>query len=93
MEKVLRFIDDERARFVAELSAWVKIPAISSDPKHKEDMQKNAEHLAAELKRLKADRVEIWPTGGGKFSIFCCRAISSACRASSPTTPRMASRR
>lgn len=66
MDKVLRFIDDERARFVSELSAWVKIPAISSDPKHKEDMQKNAEHLAAELRRLKADRVEIWPTGGGK---------------------------
>lgn len=65
MEKVQRFIDDERARFVAELSAWVKIPAISSDPKHKGDMQKNAEHLATELRRLKADRVEIWPTGGG----------------------------
>jgi len=63
MDKVLRFIDDQRARFVAELSTWVKIPAISSDPAHKEDLVKNAEHLATELRRLKADRVEVWPTG------------------------------
>jgi acetylornithine deacetylase/succinyl-diaminopimelate desuccinylase-like protein len=63
MDKVLRFIDDQRARFVAELSAWVKIPAISADPAHKADLQRNSEHLAAELRRLKADRVEIWPTG------------------------------
>jgi len=63
MDKVLSFIDDQRARFVAELSTWVKIPAISADPAHKADMIKNAEHLAAELRRLKADRVEIWPTG------------------------------
>lgn len=62
-ESVLRFIDDQRARFVAELSTWVKIPAISADPAHKEDLVKNAEHLATELRRLKADRVEIWPTG------------------------------
>ncbi len=64
MDKVLRFIDDQRARFVAELETWVKIPAISADPAHKADLVKNAEHLAAELRRLKADRVEIWPTAG-----------------------------
>lgn len=65
MEKVLRFIDDQRARFVAELSAWVKIPSISAAPEHKADLVRNAEHLATELRRLKADRVEIWPTGNG----------------------------
>ncbi|MBN9167981.1 MAG: hypothetical protein BGO98_34160 [Myxococcales bacterium 68-20] len=65
MDRVLRFIDDHRARFVAELSTWVKIPAISAAPEHKADLVRNAEHLAAELRRLRADRVEIWPTGGG----------------------------
>jgi acetylornithine deacetylase/succinyl-diaminopimelate desuccinylase-like protein len=64
MEQVLRFIDDQRARFVEELATWVKIPAISSDPKHKADMRKNAEHLMKELVRLKADRVELWETPG-----------------------------
>lgn len=65
MDKVLSFVDDNRARFVSELATWVKIPAISADPAHKADLVKNAEHLATELRRLKADRVEIWPTGGG----------------------------
>lgn len=64
MDPVLRFIDDQRARFVEELAAWVKIPAISSDPLHKADMRKNAEHLMKELQRLKADRVEMWETPG-----------------------------
>ncbi|MEA2747036.1 MAG: hypothetical protein QOI41_1179 [Myxococcales bacterium] len=64
MDQVLRFIDDQRARFVEELQTWVKIPAISSDPLHKGDMRKNAEHLMKELQRLKADRVEMWETPG-----------------------------
>ncbi len=64
MDQVLRFIDTERARFQSELSEWVKIPAISCDPRHKGDLVRNAEHLATELKRLRADRVEIWPTAG-----------------------------
>src|SRR4051794_36821322 len=64
MDQVLRFIDDQRARFVDELATWVKIPAISSDPLHKADMRKNAEHLMKELQRLKADRVELWETPG-----------------------------
>lgn len=64
MDPVLRYIDENRARFVAELAAWVKIPAISADPAHKADMVKNAEHLMADFKRLGADRVELWDTPG-----------------------------
>jgi len=64
MDQVLRFIDEHRNRFVDELSAWVRIPAISADPAHKADMRKNAEHLIAELRRLGADRVELWETPG-----------------------------
>ena len=64
MDQVLRFIETHRARFVEELATWVKIPAISSDPLHKADMRKNAEHLMKELQRLKADRVEMWETPG-----------------------------
>ena len=64
MDSVLAYIDQHRERFVSELAEWVKIPAISSDPAHKTDMLKNAEHLAAELRQLGAGRVEIWPTAG-----------------------------
>jgi len=64
MESVLAYIDTYRERFVSELAAWVRIPAISSDPLHKADLQKNAEHLATELRGLGPDRVEIWQTPG-----------------------------
>ena len=64
MQDVLAYIDENRARFVEDLAGWVKIPAISSDPAHKADMQKNAEHLKKAIASLGPDRVEIWPTPG-----------------------------
>ena len=63
MDPVLAFIDQHRARFVDELIAWCKIPAISSDVAHNEDMKKNARHLAADFERLGAANVAVWPTG------------------------------
>jgi acetylornithine deacetylase/succinyl-diaminopimelate desuccinylase-like protein len=63
MDAVLQYIDKHRARFVEELATWVRIPAISSDPAHKADMVKNAEHLMKELRTLGADKVELWKTG------------------------------
>src|SRR5215468_6298983 len=64
MQDVLSFIDANRSRFVTELAEWVKIPAISSDPKHEKDMVQNAEHLAFAAKDLGATKVEMWPTRG-----------------------------
>jgi acetylornithine deacetylase/succinyl-diaminopimelate desuccinylase-like protein len=64
MQDVLAYIDQNRSRFLEELAAWVRIPAISSDPAHNADMVKNAEHLMAELSSLGAGRVEFWPTKG-----------------------------
>ncbi len=65
MDRVLAYIDEGRARFVEELKEWVRIPAISSDPAHKADLDKNADWLLAKLRALGADRAEKWPTGGG----------------------------
>jgi acetylornithine deacetylase/succinyl-diaminopimelate desuccinylase-like protein len=64
MQDVTRYIDANRKRFVDDLIEWVRIPAISSDPKHAKDLVRNADHLAAALRKLGADRVEIWPTKG-----------------------------
>lgn len=64
MDDVLAFIDTHRQRFVDELAEWVRIPAISSEPAHDPDLVKNAEHLAAALRGLGADAVEVWPTKG-----------------------------
>lgn len=64
MDDVASFIDKNRQRFVDELAEWVKIPAISSDPSHVKDMQKNAEFLRGHLAALGADVAEVWPTKG-----------------------------
>jgi acetylornithine deacetylase/succinyl-diaminopimelate desuccinylase-like protein len=64
MKDVIAFIDEHRKGFVDDLIAWVRIPSVSSDPKHAADVVKSAEHLAAHLRTLVADRVEIWPTAG-----------------------------
>jgi acetylornithine deacetylase/succinyl-diaminopimelate desuccinylase-like protein len=64
MKDVIAFIDAHRERFVTELIEWVRIPSVSSDPNHDPDVREGAEHLAARLRALGADRVEIWPTPG-----------------------------
>jgi acetylornithine deacetylase/succinyl-diaminopimelate desuccinylase-like protein len=64
VKPVIAFIDDHRERFVTDLVAWVRVPSISSDPKHAADVRQSARHLAEHLRSLGASRVEVWPTGG-----------------------------
>ena len=64
MQDVIAFVDANRKRYVDDLIEWVRIPAISSDPGHTADVAKNADHLAAHLRKLGAGRVEVWPTAG-----------------------------
>jgi acetylornithine deacetylase/succinyl-diaminopimelate desuccinylase-like protein len=64
MKAVISFIDENRQRFVDDLSSWVKIPSISSDSQHAGDVAASAEHLAEALRGLGPSRVEIWPTAG-----------------------------
>ena len=64
MQKVIQFIDAQRARFVEDLVAWVRIPSVSSDPARAKDVERSAEHLASQLRLLAASKVQIWPTTG-----------------------------
>jgi acetylornithine deacetylase/succinyl-diaminopimelate desuccinylase-like protein len=64
MKAVTEFIDAHRERFVSELIEWVRIPSVSSDAGRATDVRRSAVHLAAEMRRLGAGRVEVWPTAG-----------------------------
>jgi acetylornithine deacetylase/succinyl-diaminopimelate desuccinylase-like protein len=64
MGPVLAFIDANRSRFVDELTAWVRIPSVSSDPTLAADVRRSAEHLAGELRGLGDGKVDVWPTAG-----------------------------
>ena len=59
-----KYISDNKDRFLSELLDFLRIPSISANPAHKEDMVKTAEFVAASLSVAGADHVEICETAG-----------------------------
>ena len=64
MDDVLTFLAAQRARFLEELIAFLRIPSISSAEAHRGDVQRCAEFAAAHLRRIGLPRAEVLPTGG-----------------------------
>jgi acetylornithine deacetylase/succinyl-diaminopimelate desuccinylase-like protein len=53
-----------RLRFVEELKDFVRFPSVSAQPGHAEDVQKCAAWLAAHLRSIGMEHVEVIPTKG-----------------------------
>jgi acetylornithine deacetylase/succinyl-diaminopimelate desuccinylase-like protein len=51
-------------RFLSELKDFLRIPSVSTLPQHKEDMRRAAEFVAAEMRRLGLEEVEVIPSQG-----------------------------
>ena len=64
MKQVHAYISENRERFLDELFEVLRIPSISAQSSHKEDMVKCAEHLAMALAKAGADTTEVIPTAG-----------------------------
>lgn len=64
MDYIKDYIDANRDRFVQELFGLIRIPSISSDAEHKEDMVKAAEYWRRSLREAGCDHTEIFPTDG-----------------------------
>lgn len=64
MNKVQLYINDNKERFLNELFDILRIPSISAQSEHKEDMVRCAEHLAVALMKAGADHAEVLPTAG-----------------------------
>lgn len=58
------YITSNKDRFLEELFAWLRIPSISADSRHKADVRKAAEFLKEKLAAAGADTVEICETKG-----------------------------
>jgi len=52
MQAVLDYLKQNQARFVAELSEFLKIPGVSAQPQHKKDLVACAEWLVAHCKQI-----------------------------------------
>ena len=64
MTGIQSYIEQNKARFIEELTELLKIPSISADPKHKDDIIKTAQAIRDALKEAGCDKVEICETPG-----------------------------
>ncbi|WP_417611320.1 dipeptidase [Owenweeksia hongkongensis] len=64
MSDQLKYIKENRDRFLEELKELLRIPSISADSAYKKDVMAAAEGVGKSLKSAGADKVEICPTPG-----------------------------
>ena len=64
MTKTNTYIDQHLGRFTDELIALLRIPSISADPAYSTSVLACANEVAAELKKIGMDAVEVIPTKG-----------------------------
>lgn len=64
MEKTLKYIDDNKPRFVEELISILKIASVSADPAFKGEVLKCADEIAKFLKDAGGENVEVCQTKG-----------------------------
>jgi acetylornithine deacetylase/succinyl-diaminopimelate desuccinylase-like protein len=58
------FSRENQSRFLDELKALLRIPSVSTLPEHKGDVRRAAEFVAAELRRIGMENVELIETEG-----------------------------
>ena len=58
-----------RDELLADLDAWLRIPGISAQPEHHDDVARSAEWLKAAFERVGFPTVEIW-TGPGLPAVY-----------------------
>ncbi|MBV2353147.1 dipeptidase [Streptomyces sp. J2-1] len=61
---VRAYIEQHRAAFLDDLTAWLRIPSVSAQPAHADDVRRSADWLAESLRRTGFPVVEVWPTPG-----------------------------
>jgi acetylornithine deacetylase/succinyl-diaminopimelate desuccinylase-like protein len=64
MSSPVEFARSQQPRFLEELKSLLRIPSVSTLPEHKGDVRRAAETLAAELKRIGLEHVQVIETTG-----------------------------
>ena len=58
------YVAEHSHELLADLDAWLRIPGISAQPAHHDDVHRSAEWFAAAATSAGFPTVEIWPTAG-----------------------------
>lgn len=64
MKTVQAYLHENRDRFISELLAFLRIPSVSANPDHDQDVAKAASFVAEKLTAAGADNVSVIPTKG-----------------------------
>ncbi|MCZ6703045.1 MAG: dipeptidase, partial [Ignavibacteria bacterium] len=64
MKNVINYINSNNNRYIGELKDFLRIPSISTTPKHKKDMIKSADFVAKKLKEAGIQKVKFIKTKG-----------------------------
>ena len=64
MSEPANFIETHKERFLEELIELLKIPSVSTDPDHKDDVNKTAHALKKRFEEAGVDKAEVCPTPG-----------------------------
>ena len=64
MEKVVKYIEKNRDRYIEELKEFLRIPSISTLPEHKNDMNSAAQYVKNSLTRAGLKKVMVNSTNG-----------------------------
>ncbi len=64
MQQVMTYISENKERFLNELLDLLRIPSVSANPAHKDDMIRMAESVQDHLLKAGADKAEIYKTEG-----------------------------
>ena len=64
MEKVLKYIDQGKDRFLEELKAFLRIPSISNNAENKKDVLRCAQYVADQLRLIGMQQTQLFPTPG-----------------------------
>ena len=59
-----RYVEHARAEILGRLDAWLRIPAISADPAHADDVRASAEWCASEMRAIGLEHVQLLETAG-----------------------------
>src|SRR5665213_2687847 len=63
-DAVRAFVAAHRDEFVTDLSGWLRIPSVWTDPARADGVRRSATWLADALRSTGFPTVEIWPAGG-----------------------------
>ena len=64
MQKVAEYIGKNNDRYVSELREFCAIPSVSTKSEHKKDIERCAQWLASQMKKIGLEHLEVIPTKG-----------------------------